>query len=105
MQNFKEFVDFNGGPGVQHIALSTNDIIKTVEALETRGVEFLTIPNSYYSQLKEKLNKAAIIVQEDIEKVSVCTVPSVESCVVRNTVEYFSPFMLPVPYTVGHTRT
>src|SRR5215210_828414 len=44
-----EYLDFYGGPGVQHLALATNDILTTVDALRERGVEFLATPDSYYS--------------------------------------------------------
>jgi 4-hydroxyphenylpyruvate dioxygenase len=44
-----EFLEFYGGPGVQHIALATNDILATVDAMSAAGVEFLSTPDSYYS--------------------------------------------------------
>jgi len=44
-----EFLDFFGGPGAQHIALATNDILGTVDAMRAAGVEFLDTPDSYYS--------------------------------------------------------
>ena len=62
----QEYVDYYGGAGVQHIALSTNDIIKAVTALQDRGVEFLTIPDAYYERLRKGLEHAGIQVQEDI---------------------------------------
>jgi 4-hydroxyphenylpyruvate dioxygenase len=43
-----EFLEFYGGPGVQHIALATNDILGTVDAMRAAGVEFLSTPDSYY---------------------------------------------------------
>ena len=43
-----EYLDFYGGPGVQHMALATDDIIGTVTALRDRGVEFLSTPTTYY---------------------------------------------------------
>ena len=43
-----EFLDFYGGPGVQHIALATEDIVATVEAMRGAGVQFLDTPDSYY---------------------------------------------------------
>eukprot|EP01114_Cavostelium_apophysatum_P004323 TRINITY_DN1452_c0_g1_i1.p1 TRINITY_DN1452_c0_g1~~TRINITY_DN1452_c0_g1_i1.p1 ORF type:complete len:410 (+),score=89.01 TRINITY_DN1452_c0_g1_i1:160-1389(+) len=47
-----EFVEYNGGrDGVHHIALHTDDIIETVDALKNRGVEFITVPASYYEDL------------------------------------------------------
>ena len=46
-----EYLDFYGGPGVQHMALATDDIVRTVTELKARGVEFLSTPTSYYEQL------------------------------------------------------
>jgi 4-hydroxyphenylpyruvate dioxygenase len=43
-----EFLEFYGGPGVQHIALATNDILAAVDAMRAAGVEFLSTPDSYY---------------------------------------------------------
>jgi 4-hydroxyphenylpyruvate dioxygenase len=46
-----EYLEFYGGPGVQHIALTTPDIVASVEAMTAAGVEFLTTPDSYYDEL------------------------------------------------------
>jgi 4-hydroxyphenylpyruvate dioxygenase len=46
-----EYLEFYGGPGVQHIALTTNDIVRTVETMTAAGVEFLATPDSYYDDL------------------------------------------------------
>jgi 4-hydroxyphenylpyruvate dioxygenase len=46
-----EYLEFYGGPGVQHIALATNDIVGTVRAMREMGVEFLDAPDSYYDAL------------------------------------------------------
>ena len=46
-----EYLQFYGGPGVQHIALATNDIVGTVRAMREMGVEFLDTPDSYYDAL------------------------------------------------------
>ncbi|XP_072909703.1 4-hydroxyphenylpyruvate dioxygenase isoform X2 [Hemitrygon akajei] len=64
----QEYVDYNGGSGVQHIALNTSDIIQSVTNLKSHGLEFLNTPDSYYNQLKEKLKTAKIKVQEDLKK-------------------------------------
>jgi 4-hydroxyphenylpyruvate dioxygenase len=45
-----EYLEFYGGPGVQHVALATNDILRTVDELRARGVEFLETPDSYYDE-------------------------------------------------------
>src|SRR4029077_9225366 len=42
----EEYLDFNGGPGVQHIAMATNDIVGTVEAMKRRGMIFLETPDT-----------------------------------------------------------
>lgn len=52
-----EFLDFNGGRGVQHIALFTSNIIHSISSLKKRGVEFIRIPPLYFLQLKERLLK------------------------------------------------
>ncbi|WP_262699846.1 MULTISPECIES: 4-hydroxyphenylpyruvate dioxygenase [Streptomyces] len=48
-----EYLEFYGGPGVQHIALATNDIVATVRAMRAAGVSFLDAPDSYYDALGE----------------------------------------------------
>ena len=58
----QEYLDFHGGPGVQHIALRTNDIIKTVQQLRSNGIEFLNTPNTYYEDLEQRIGK----IDEDI---------------------------------------
>jgi 4-hydroxyphenylpyruvate dioxygenase len=50
-----EYLEFYGGPGVQHIAVSTTDIVGTVEALAGRGVQFLRTPESYYEEVPERV--------------------------------------------------
>ncbi|NSL87493.1 4-hydroxyphenylpyruvate dioxygenase [Chitinophaga solisilvae] len=59
----EEYLDFYGGPGVQHVAIATNDIVKTVTELQARGVEFLTVPDSYYETLLERVGK----IDEEVE--------------------------------------
>jgi 4-hydroxyphenylpyruvate dioxygenase len=51
----EEYLDFYGGPGVQHIAVSTTDIVTTVDELTARGVRFLPIPESYYADVPERI--------------------------------------------------
>ena len=57
-----EYLDFYRGPGVQHIALATDDIIATVRALQSRGVEFLSVPQSYYDAMPDRVGP----IDEDI---------------------------------------
>jgi len=63
----QEYVEYYGGPGVQHIALHTNDIISTISNLKARGLEFLSVPKSYYINLRQKLTKSPIKVKEDLD--------------------------------------
>jgi 4-hydroxyphenylpyruvate dioxygenase len=53
----EEYIEWNNGPGVQHIAVSTANIIDTVTKLSEQGIEFLTIPSSYYRDLEERVGK------------------------------------------------
>ncbi|MFZ5816358.1 MAG: 4-hydroxyphenylpyruvate dioxygenase [Bacillota bacterium] len=53
----QEYLDFYQGPGVQHIALITGDILATVDALQQNGVEFLNTPDSYYEVLSERVGQ------------------------------------------------
>ncbi len=63
----EEYLDFYEGPGVQHLAVTTNDIIETVSLLRSRGVEFLsTPPPSYYDAIPERLGTHMEIMNEDI---------------------------------------
>ncbi|KAJ1980926.1 hypothetical protein H4R35_000921 [Dimargaris xerosporica] len=63
----QEFVDFYGGPGIQHIALNTPDIIAAITALKQRGAEFLEAPASYYDDLKHRLCTSPVTIHEDLE--------------------------------------
>lgn len=51
----QEYLDYNMGAGVQHIALSTRDIIHTVSILRDNGVEFLSVPDAYYDQVWDRV--------------------------------------------------
>ncbi len=53
----EEYLDFYRGPGVQHIAVATDDIIRTVTQLTARGVEFLRVPEVYYSTVLDRVGK------------------------------------------------
>jgi len=63
----QEYVDYYGSAGVQHIALRSFDIIKSIENLRARGMVFLNIPDSYYNQLRKRLANSAVKVTEDID--------------------------------------
>lgn len=58
----EEYLQFYGGPGVQHIALSTGNIIETVQAMRANDCTFLRVPASYYDMLSERVGT----IQEDI---------------------------------------
>ncbi|MEC7265778.1 MAG: 4-hydroxyphenylpyruvate dioxygenase [Bacteroidota bacterium] len=58
----EEYLDFYEGEGVQHIAVATNDIIKTVRDLKSRGVEFLQVPATYYDAVTDRVGE----IDEDI---------------------------------------
>lgn len=61
----EEYLDFYYSPGVQHIALITGDIIKTMEKLTKNGIEFLRVPDTYYDALPERVGE----IKESIEKI------------------------------------
>jgi len=58
----EEYLDYYNGPGVQHIAVATDDIVATVSAMRARGVEFLYVPETYYDDLLERVGK----IDEDV---------------------------------------
>jgi 4-hydroxyphenylpyruvate dioxygenase len=53
----EEYIDYYRGSGVQHIAMATDDIITTVSELQKRGVDFLTVPDSYYDTVLDRVGK------------------------------------------------
>jgi 4-hydroxyphenylpyruvate dioxygenase len=61
-----EYLEFYGGPGAQHVALATNDIVATVDALVREGVEFLATPDSYYEDpvLRERIGTVRVPIEE-----------------------------------------
>jgi 4-hydroxyphenylpyruvate dioxygenase len=61
-----EYLEFYGGPGAQHVALATNDIIGTVDALRAEGIVFLTTPDSYYEDpaLRERIGQVRVPIEE-----------------------------------------
>jgi len=73
----EEYLDFYQGPGVQHIALATDDILSTVRSMQSQGIDFLTVPHSYYTELAarvgtidepvDQLEKLGILVDRDDE--------------------------------------
>lgn len=73
----EEYLDFYEGPGVQHVAVATDDIIDTISELRSRGIQFLNIPDTYYDELEDRvgeideqtstLRKLGILVDRDDE--------------------------------------
>jgi 4-hydroxyphenylpyruvate dioxygenase len=64
----EEYLDYYHGPGVQHVALSTSDIITTVRQLRANGIQFLRTPETYYDALGERVGK----IDEDMESLREC---------------------------------
>ena len=67
----EEYVDFYSGAGVQHIALRTNDIISAVSNMRARGVDFISVPDTYYSTMRMRLktDKRNWQLQEDFDTI------------------------------------
>ncbi|KAJ3216938.1 hypothetical protein HDU67_008757 [Dinochytrium kinnereticum] len=63
----QEYVEYNAGAGVQHIALRCDDIIEAVSQLRNRGVDFLSIPDTYYENLRIRLAASPVQVKEDMD--------------------------------------
>jgi 4-hydroxyphenylpyruvate dioxygenase len=59
----EEYINYYCGSGVQHVAMATDNIMKTVGELRKRGVEFLTVPDSYYETVSERVG----IIEEDMK--------------------------------------
>jgi len=66
----EEYLEFYKGPGVQHIAMATNDIVETVSKLRDQGVEFLRVPGTYYQDLEKRVGKIDESV-EDLERLGI----------------------------------
>ena len=58
----EEYLDFHGGPGVQHIAFQTDDIISVVRVLRDRDVQFLHVPQTYYDEIPSRVGS----IKEDL---------------------------------------
>ena len=61
-----EYLEFYGGPGAQHLALATNDILRTVDELRREGVEFLDTPDAYYDdpELRARIGEVRVPIEE-----------------------------------------
>jgi len=62
----QEYLDYHGSPGVQHIALATDNIIQTVSQLRDAGIDFLNVPLTYYEHIEERVGK----INEPIDKLA-----------------------------------
>lgn len=62
----EEYLDFYGGPGVQHIAMATEDIVESVTRLRRQGIEFLKVPATYYDELSGRVGH----IDEPIEQLA-----------------------------------
>jgi 4-hydroxyphenylpyruvate dioxygenase len=62
----EEYLEYHGGPGVQHIACATGDIMTAVEALRDRGIAFLRVPMTYYEELEGRVGK----IDEPVERLA-----------------------------------
>jgi len=73
----EEYLDFYNGPGVQHVAISTDDVVASVKAMEARGIEFMRVPDTYYDDLRarfadldldiDELQRHAVLADRDDE--------------------------------------
>jgi 4-hydroxyphenylpyruvate dioxygenase len=66
----EEYLEFYDGPGVQHLALATKDILATVTQMQKQGVSFLTVPHSYYAELQDRVGKIDEPIEE-LEKLGI----------------------------------
>ncbi|KAE9551898.1 hypothetical protein FO519_004889 [Halicephalobus sp. NKZ332] len=65
----QEFLDFHGGPGIQHIAFKVSNITSVVDEMRKRGVIFLDIPDSYYDMLEKRLKSSNFEIEEKLKDV------------------------------------
>jgi 4-hydroxyphenylpyruvate dioxygenase len=59
-----EYLEFYGGPGVQHVAMATNDIVRSVQAMRAAGVDFLETPDTYYDALGEWVGETRVPIEQ-----------------------------------------
>jgi 4-hydroxyphenylpyruvate dioxygenase len=71
MLNINRYVEYNNGPGVQHIALKTPDILTTVRNLRSRGVDFISVPETYYAAMRERMKSDTLqwTLKEDFDEI------------------------------------
>jgi len=61
----QEYLDYYGGPGVQHLALLTDDVVGTVRDLKSRGIQFLRVPDAYYTAMRDRIGQ----IEEDFSAI------------------------------------
>jgi 4-hydroxyphenylpyruvate dioxygenase len=66
----EEYLEFYQGPGVQHIAMATDDILDTVSRMQAQGVEFLSVPHTYYAELAGRVGRIDEPI-EDLERLGI----------------------------------
>ncbi len=66
----EEYLEYYHGPGIQHLALATDDIIATVTQLQHQGIEFLKVPHAYYTDLQTRMGKIDEPIEE-LEKLGI----------------------------------
>ncbi|ODV92224.1 hypothetical protein CANCADRAFT_84118 [Tortispora caseinolytica NRRL Y-17796] len=65
----EEFIEYYDGPGVQHIAIRVDDILKTVDHMRRRGVEFIAVPPAYYDNIKKRLETSKVSIEQDFKDI------------------------------------
>jgi len=65
-----EYLEFYRGPGVQHIAMLSKDIVQTVTALRTRGVKFIRVPDTYYEAMRDRIGKISESL-DDVQRLNI----------------------------------
>uniref|UniRef100_A0A3Q3L8S9 4-hydroxyphenylpyruvate dioxygenase n=1 Tax=Mastacembelus armatus TaxID=205130 RepID=A0A3Q3L8S9_9TELE len=90
----QEYVEYYGGPGVQHIAMNTSDIITAIRNLKERGMEFMSVPDTYYDQLRERLKYSKVKITEDLDALQVRSADAVNLIFVFTVkVQHFTVFV------------
>jgi 4-hydroxyphenylpyruvate dioxygenase len=77
-----EFLDFYSGPGVQHIALTTENIIATVEALRKNKVSFLPVPDKYYDNLEKRVGSLHVDIA-DLKRLGIVADRDASGCLLQ----------------------
>ncbi|KAK9480410.1 Glyoxalase/Bleomycin resistance protein/Dihydroxybiphenyl dioxygenase [Lipomyces japonicus] len=65
----EEYLAYNNGPGIQHIALLTKDIMSCVTEMRRRGVKFIDVPDTYYEDLEQRMRDSKVTIKEDLQMI------------------------------------